>query len=67
MICRGNFKEINVKFKNGSLHLLEGTQSLDNAAKIQDIIREGQYQNIEIKQENHKVVSFKRTIRKMIE
>lgn len=67
MIRTGNFEEINVKFKNGSLHLVEGTQSLDKEAKIQDIIREGQYQNIEIKQENRKVVSFKRTIRKMIE
>ena len=62
----GNFEEINVKFKNGSLYLVEGTESLENEEKIQDIIREGQYQNIEIKQENCKVVSFKRTVRKLI-
>lgn len=67
MIRTGNFEEIKVKFKNGSMHLLEGTENLDNEMKIRDVIREGLYQNIEIKQENRKVVSVKRTVRKMIE
>lgn len=67
MIRTGNFEEVKVKFKNGFIHLVEGTENLDNETKIRDIIREGQYQNIEIKQENRKVVSVKRTVRKIID
>jgi hypothetical protein len=66
MIRTGSFEEVKIKFTNGSIHLLEGIQDLGKMAKIEDIIREGNYQNIAIRQEDGKVVRVKRTVRKII-
>ena len=67
MIRTGNFEEIKIRFSNGSIYLLEGTEDLSRVAKIGDIIREGNYQDLEVKQENGRVVSLRRTVRKLIE
>ncbi|EFB42328.1 MULTISPECIES: MerR family transcriptional regulator [Parachlamydia] len=67
MVRTGKFEEIKIKLKKGSIHLVEGTEHLDKEEKIQDILREGLYQDIQIKQENGKMVSFKRTVRNLIE
>jgi hypothetical protein len=67
MIRTGNFEEIKIRFVNGSIYLLEGIEDLSRVAKIEGIIREGSYQDLEVKQENGRVVSIKRTVRKLIE
>lgn len=67
MIRTSNFEEIKIRLTNGSIYLLEGIEDLSRIAKIGDIIREGNYQDLEVKQENGRVVSLKRTIRKLIE
>jgi MerR HTH family regulatory protein len=50
MMRTGDFEEIKIRFNNGSIHLLEAIQDVGKMAKIEDIIREGNYQNIVIKQ-----------------
>jgi hypothetical protein len=67
MMRTGDFDEIKIRFTNGSIYLLEGIEDLTGMAKIEDIIRKGNYQDLEVKQENGVVVSFKRTLKKMIE
>lgn len=67
MIRTGNFEEIKIRFVNGSIYLLEGIEDLSRVAKIEGIIRKGRYQDLEVKQENGRVVSIKRTVRKLIE
>lgn len=67
MIRTGNFEEMKIRFINGSIYLLEGIEDLTGIAQIEDIIREGHYQNLEVKQENGIKVSVKRTLKKLIE
>lgn len=67
MMRTGDFEEIKIRFTNGSIYLLEGIEDLTGMTKIEDIIRKGNYQDLEVKQENGIVVSIKRTIKKMID
>lgn len=67
MIRTGNFEEIKIRFVNRSIYLLESTEDLTGMTKIEDIIRKGNYQDLEVKQENGRVVSIKRTLKKMID
>lgn len=67
MMRTGNFDEMKIRFTNGSIYLLEGIEDLSRMAKIEDIIRDGNYQDLEVKQENGTVVSVRRTLKKLIE
>lgn len=67
MMRTGDFEEVKIRLNTGSIYLLEGIEDLTGMTKIEDIIRKGNYQDLEVKQENGKVVSVKRTLRKLIE
>jgi hypothetical protein len=60
-------KRIKILDPSNKIYLLEAIEDLTGMTKIEDIIRKGNYQDLEVKQENGKVVSIKRTIKKMID
>jgi DNA-binding transcriptional MerR regulator len=63
----GNFETITVKRKDGKIDLIEATESLSVAdARLTEIIKEQDYQNIEIKTAEGKTVCIKRTIKKKV-
>jgi len=67
MMRTGGFEEVKIRLNNGAIYLLEGIKNLTGMTKIEDIIRKGNYQDLEVKQENGVMVSFKRTLKKMID
>lgn len=62
----GNFESITVKRKDGKIEFIEGTETLSADARLTEIIKEQDYQTIEIKTANGKTVGFKRTIKKRL-
>jgi hypothetical protein len=65
-IRSNTFKYINVTKKNGEITRLEGTEQITKSSRIADLLKKGEYQNLEIKQHNGKIVCINRTIRKKI-
>ncbi len=63
IIRNKTFKTIRITKKDGNIDSIEGTERIDDADRIAQLLKEGNYQNIEIKQQNGKVVSAHRTIR----
>jgi DNA-binding transcriptional MerR regulator len=61
------WSEIKIRGKQGKITMIERTEDVDSDKKIVDILRSGNYQNIEMKQEDGNVVSIKRTIKEKIE
>lgn len=59
----GNFETITVKRKNGKIEYIEATEILSADARLTEIIKEQDYQNIEIKTANGKTVCVKRTVK----
>lgn len=55
------WSEVKIKGKDGKIEMIERTESIDNETRIVDILTKGDYQNIEVIQENKKIVSIKRT------
>jgi len=61
MIRLNLYETINIKLKGGKIERLEATEFVKDSKRISELLREGQYQLIEIYQENGKVISIKRT------
>jgi len=61
----GPIESINLKFKNGSLNMYEVTQRVDEA-KINDVLKQSKFQDVEIKQENGKIVYIKRKLKNKV-
>lgn len=61
-----NFKSIKVIRRNGKIDRFEGTEKLNPRKRMIDILNQGDYQNIEVKQENGKVVCIHRTVKRKI-
>ncbi|WP_299243108.1 hypothetical protein [uncultured Aquimarina sp.] len=66
IIRNKTYKYINITKKDGEIKHLEGTEQILEASRITDLLKNGQYQDIEIKQHNGKVVCINRTIKKKI-
>ncbi len=64
MVRNEKYSTIQVKKKNGELDLLEGLERIDKEKRIVDILKEGNFQDIELKQENGKVVCIHRKVKK---
>lgn len=62
----GNFDTITVKRKDGKIDLIEATETLSADVRLTEIIKEQDYQNIEIKTSEGKTVCIKRTIKKKV-
>jgi len=62
----GDFESIKIRLKDGLIYLLEGTKKLSNQARIVDILKNADYQNIEIITEQGRVVNIASTIKKKI-
>jgi hypothetical protein len=62
----GNFETITVKRKDGKIDLIEATETLSADARLTEILKDQDYQNIEIKTANGKTVCVKRTIKKKV-
>lgn len=57
------FKTIKVIKRNGDIDSIEGVERIEDLDRIEKLIESGAYQNMEIKQQNGKIVSAHRTIR----
>lgn len=62
----GNFDSITVKRKNGKIDFLEGKEQLDIDARVSNILKEQDYQSIEIKTVKGKVMCIQRTVKKKV-
>jgi DNA-binding transcriptional MerR regulator len=62
-IRQGGYEEIIIKFKNGKVERFEKSKQIDIQERIVDILREAKYQNIEIKQQDGKIVSIKQKVK----
>ncbi len=60
------FKYITITKKDGNITKLESIEQITDKPRIEDILKAGDYQNLEIKQHNGKVVCINRTLRKKI-
>ena len=61
-----DFQSIKITKKNGEIDMIEGMQRIEGQQRIVDLLKQGKYQNIEVKQSNGKVVCIHRTIRKKL-
>jgi DNA-binding transcriptional MerR regulator len=61
------FQSIKVKMRGGKIDMIEGTEKIVTKNKrIVDLLKDEDYQNIQLKQENGKVVCINRTIKRKI-
>ena len=60
------YLSIKIKMKDGRIDLIEGIEHIDTQTRIIDLLKEGRYQDIELKQENGKVVHVKRTTKRKL-
>ena len=57
------YKTIRILKKNGEMDCVEGTERTQDEERIQRLLEHGDYQNIEVKRHNGKVVSAHRIVR----
>ena len=62
----GNYESITVKRRDGKIDYIEATETLSADARLTEIIKEQDYQDIEIKTAEGKTVCVKRTIKKKV-
>ena len=60
------FQSIKITKKNGEIDMIEGIERVNSERRVIDLLREGKYQNIEVKQEKGKGGSISRTMKKKI-
>lgn len=65
-IRKGDYDAVTVKFKDGKIDRLEETKDINIEEKITDILRENEFQNIEIKRKNGNIVSVKSTVKRKL-
>lgn len=65
-IRNNSFESINVVFKNGEIERMEGKEPIDTNKRVIDILREHQFQKIEVIVDNDKVVRINRTAKKKV-
>ena len=67
MIRSKRFLSIKVIIKNGEVDAIEGLERLDTGERIIDMLKQHDFQNLEIKQSNGKIVCVNRIFRKKID
>jgi len=65
-IKMNDFQTVKVVKRNGEIDRLEGVERIASEKKIVDILNDGDYQNIELKQVDGKVVCIHRTVKRKI-
>ena len=65
-IKMNNFQTVKIVRRNGEIDRLEGVEKINSEKRIVDILNEGDYQNIELKQEDGKVVCIHRTVKRKL-
>lgn len=60
----GNFEKITVKFNKGEMEKFEGVQRLKAKKRIEELIREHRYQDIQLQEEDGEVTAIFQTIKK---
>lgn len=58
-----NYQSVKVTKKDGVIDIIEGTERINEKDKLIDILKQYDYQNIEIKQVNGRVVLMNRTVK----
>lgn len=66
LVNKENVESINIKIKNGKVDYVEATETLSPDARLTDVIKEDEYQNVAIKVAGGKTVALKRTIKKKL-
>lgn len=61
------YLSVKITKKDGEISIIEASEKIDQKNKIVDILKQHQYQNIEIKNAQGKVVSITRTIRQKVD
>lgn len=62
----GNYEKVEIQYKGGRMHVLEGMERIEAGKLVMDAIREHKYQKIEVVVEEGKTVSLRRTVKKKI-
>lgn len=65
-IQKNDFTEVNIVMLNGNIERLEGKEKISTKKRITEILKESAYQDIEVKQENNRVVYITRKVKKKI-
>ena len=66
MIRNKKYISIKLIIKNGEVDAIEGLERLDTGERIIDVLKQHDFQNLEIKQSNGKIVCVNRIFRKKI-
>ena len=66
MIRNKRFLSIKLIIKNGEVDAIEGLERIDTEKRIIDVLKQHDFQNLEIKQSHGKIVCVNRTFRKKI-
>ncbi len=61
---QGRCSSINVRMKDGRVELIESTETVEAQKRLVDLLKEEEYQDIEVKKRDGKIVSIKRTKQK---
>ena len=67
MIRNKRFLSIKLIIKNGEVDVIEGLERLQTGERIIDMLKQHDFQNLEIKQSNGKIVCVNRIFRKKID
>ncbi|MFL0148015.1 hypothetical protein V2598_06745 [Tenacibaculum maritimum] len=63
MIRDIKYHSITVVKRDGKIEMLEGVERIEEKTRIIDVLKEHNYQNIELKQANGKIVCLNRTVK----
>ena len=66
MIRNKRFLSIKLIIKNGEVDTIEGLERIHTGERIVDVLKQHDFQNLEIKQSNGKIVCVNRVFRKKI-
>jgi hypothetical protein len=67
MIRNKRFLSIKLIIKNGEVDVIEGLERLDTGERIIDMLKQHDFQNLEIKQSNGRIVCVNRVFRKKVD
>jgi len=63
MIRDAKYHSITIVKREGKIEMVEGTERISEKTRIIDILKDHNYQNIEVKQANGKIVCLNRTVK----
>ena len=63
MIRNEKFQSLKIIKRNGRIDMIEGVEHIEEKQRIVDILKQHNYQNIEIKQSDGRIVHINRTVK----